>query len=85
MLGGSEENEESLLRPKPVKISGIADIQICAFKVFVLSPHHVSGNKHPKNDCIGPLELFVTFRRSIYATFSFPPLLSDHLLVVQIH
>ena len=42
------KREESLLGPIPVKISGIADIQICAFKVFVLSPHHISGNKHPK-------------------------------------
>lgn len=69
-LGGG-----SLRRPIPVKISGIADIQICAFKVFVSSPHHISGNKHPKNDCIGPLELFVTLRCYIYATFSFPLLL----------
>lgn len=41
----------------------------------LLSPHPISGTKHTKkknlkNDCIGPLELFVTFRCYIYATLS---------------
>lgn len=38
------------------------------FFVVILSfPHPISGTKHTKDDCIGPLELFVTFRCSIYA------------------
>lgn len=39
---------------------------------IVLSPHPISGTKHTekKNDCIGPLELFVTFRCYIYATLT---------------
>lgn len=56
--------------------------------VFILlSPHPISGTKHTKNDCIGPLELFVTFRCYIYATLSFFLFVCflDHLLVVKLH
>lgn len=38
---------------------------------FLLSLHPISGTKHTKDDCIGPLELFVTFRCDIYAIMSF--------------
>lgn len=45
---------------------------MCFFSVFILlSPHPISGTKHTKDDCIGPLELFVTFRCYIYAILSF--------------
>lgn len=41
------------------------------FFFFLLSPHPISGTKHTKDDCIGPLELFVTFRCYIYGFFFF--------------
>lgn len=82
--------EGSLLRPIPVAwISGIAEIQICAFWLgfvhldfFFSSLIPFSGTKHTKDDCIGPLELFVTFRY-IYAILLL--IFLDHPLVVELH